>query len=71
MDLEHDCTINCKLLQHGDIITNVLTKREIDEEKLIKYLILSCRNFLKIADSKVRGAIFRITQGNKILLLMF
>jgi hypothetical protein len=53
MEVDHDCTINCKLVQHGNLITAALTKHDIDEEKLIKYLVLSCKNFSKICDTNV------------------
>lgn len=50
---ELDCTSHCKLVEHGNLITKVLTKHEIDEEKLIKFLILSCKNFAQARDENV------------------
>lgn len=54
MEIDYDCTGNCKLVEHGNKITAALTKHDIDEEKLIKYLVTSCKNFGKIADANVR-----------------
>lgn len=60
--MEPDCTKDCKLVQHGNIITKVLTKHEISEEKLIKFLICSCKNFSLCRDENVssKNSIFRI-----------
>lgn len=53
MEVDTDCTANCKLTQHGNIITAALTKHEIDETKLIKFLVLTCKNYAKISDTNV------------------
>lgn len=50
---EPDCTKDCKLIQHGNNVTKVLTKHEISEEKLIKYLICTCKNFALTRDINV------------------
>lgn len=53
MEVDYDCTINCKLAQHGNIITAALTKHDIEEKKLMKFLIMTCKNYCKINDSNV------------------
>lgn len=53
MEVELDCTSNCKLTIHGDKITKALTKHEIDENKLIKYLCSICKGFNIIKDGNV------------------
>jgi hypothetical protein len=53
MEIELDCTSNCKLAEHGNLITRVLTRHNVDEEKLIKYIILICKNYGKISDDNV------------------
>lgn len=53
MEVELDCTSSCKLVKHGNEITKVLTKHEIDEDKLIKYLICTCKNFSTSKDLNV------------------
>lgn len=50
---EVDCTAICKLISHGQQLTKCLTKREIDEEKIISYLVLCCANFCKNLDENV------------------
>lgn len=62
MEVELDCTSSCKLVKHGNEITRVLTKHEIDEEKLIKYLICKCKNFSTSKDLNV---------SRKMLLIAF
>jgi hypothetical protein len=51
--MEPDCTKDCKLIQHGNNVTKVLTKHEISEEKLIKYLVCTCKNFSLSRDENV------------------
>lgn len=54
MDVDAECTINCKLKEHGNLVTKVLTNaKEISEEKLIKYLICICKNFANSRDENV------------------
>lgn len=53
MELETDCTASCRLAEHGNMLTKCLTKRNISEEKLISFLVLSCGNFSRNADENV------------------
>lgn len=53
MELELDCTSSCKLVEHGNKITKVLTKHKIDENKLIKYIINTCKGFSQVRDENV------------------
>lgn len=48
-----DCTGSCTLTKHGNLLTKALTKREISEEKLVKFLAANCGNFAKILDENV------------------
>lgn len=52
-DYNLDCTQTCRLVDHGNILTKCLTKREISQEKLIAFLQLSCANFSKNLDEQV------------------
>ncbi|KAG5683125.1 hypothetical protein PVAND_012425 [Polypedilum vanderplanki] len=71
MEVDHDCTINCKLTQHGNLITAALTKHQIDEEKLIKFLVLTCKNFSKICDTNGRTALMLACSNAKPLVTEF
>lgn len=52
-EVDIDCTACCSLLKHGNLLTKALTKREINEESLIKYLVVNCGNFSKVLDENV------------------
>lgn len=54
MSCELDCTPFCRLLEHGNMLTKCLTKREISEDKLISFLVLTCANFSRNIDDHVR-----------------
>ncbi|XP_061394598.1 inhibitor of Bruton tyrosine kinase [Musca vetustissima] len=54
---EYDCTRNCRLREHGNAITNALTKRSIDDEKLAAYVAKTCCNFADIVDDLGRSAV--------------
>lgn len=53
MSCELDCTSSCRLVDHGNMLTKCLTKREISEDKLISFLLLTCANFNKNLDDHV------------------
>jgi hypothetical protein len=52
-EVDVDCTVYCRLTQHGNVLTKALTKRGISEEKLISFLAKSCGNFNKNLDENV------------------
>lgn len=57
-EIDVDCTINCKLIDHGNLLTKSLTKRQMDENKLISFMVLKCQNFIKNLDENVRYSIY-------------
>lgn len=60
-EVDVDCTSYCRLVEHGNVLTKCLTKREISEEKLVSYLIRVCGN-IKNLDENVRKSIYRFQQ---------
>lgn len=52
-NFEYDCTRKCRLREHGNVITNALTKRSMDDEKLAAYVAKTCCNFADIVDDLV------------------
>lgn len=74
MEIDHDCTGNCKLPHHGNVISAALTKHDIEETKLIRYLVLTCKNYSKISDSNVSKnkqlkQLINFNKNNKIAIL--
>lgn len=61
-EVDVDCTSSCRLIHHGNVLTRSLTKREINEEKLISFIISSCGNFARNLDENVSEAINRRQQ---------
>ena len=53
MSCELDCTPSCRLINHGNQLTKCLTKRELREEKLVSFLLLTCANFSRNLDAHV------------------
>lgn len=51
---DYDCTKKCKNNEHGCTITNALTKRSVDDQKLASFLAKTCRNFAEISDHEGR-----------------
>ncbi|XP_018574334.1 inhibitor of Bruton tyrosine kinase [Anoplophora glabripennis] len=52
-----DCTIYCKSVQHGDIITAALSKRSISEFDLCAFLNYTCMRCESVRDSTGRTAL--------------
>lgn len=52
-NLEHDCTLLCKSIDHGCQITSALTKRAVTDEQLAAYLNWICTNCGKVNDKEV------------------
>ncbi|KAL7032198.1 hypothetical protein ACKWTF_007251 [Chironomus riparius] len=71
MEIDHDCTGNCKLSHHGNIISAALTKHDIEETKLIRYLVLTCKNYSKISDSNGRTALMIASSNAKPVVADF
>lgn len=61
-EVDIDCTSFCRLAAHGNALAKCLTKREISEEKLISFLLMTCGNFARNLDEYVATTIIRLQQ---------
>lgn len=52
-----DCTIYCKSVQHGDVITAALSKRSISDFDLCAFLNYTCMRCESVRDSAGRTAL--------------